>query len=82
MVVSWGHFRGQPRGGSFTRTTRFFFSFVCLYGHKKWTNPFKRGLKGAFLCAEKRSKKLKKKVDFPLLFCDIGITHGNNRTKT
>jgi hypothetical protein len=31
---------------------------------------------------KKRSKKVKKKVDFPLLLWDIVITHGNNRTKT
>jgi len=30
---------------------------------------------------KKRSKKLKKTVDTPLILCDIGATHGNNRTK-
>jgi hypothetical protein len=34
-----------------------------------------------FSCPKNVQKNLKKKVDFPLLVCDIRSTHGNNRTK-
>jgi hypothetical protein len=78
MVVGrGGHFAAHRVATALRGHPEFSFFFVSIRCAFMAKTPENKG----FSCPKNVQKNLKKKVDFPLLVCDIRSTHGNNRTK-